>query len=273
MIKKWLKLVCLCSGALFGVYIVFGLLMNGIELLNSQMIFRSFGYIGILATGLIGTVVHEFSHALMCLVFRHKIIEIAWFRPAGAMKDGVLGYVHHMYDPTNLYQQIGNFFIGIAPILLGSVVVMVLYRLMLPRSAKQFKEQMNGQLRNVGNGFKLGSIVTLFFKLMGSLLGSLFNKENVKKIRFWLFLFMTYSITSHMSLSMADLSGAMVGLGTMLGIIVVISFVLVVLRLPVSKCTRWLVRYNVFIMSIFSIGVSFSLLTLLISYLIQCIIP
>ncbi|MGO0916500.1 hypothetical protein ACTPEM_26060, partial [Clostridioides difficile] len=37
--------------------------------------------------------------------------------------DGILGYVSHSYKKDNLYQSIGNFFIGIAPIIGGTIMI------------------------------------------------------------------------------------------------------------------------------------------------------
>lgn len=271
MIGEWIKLVLLSSSSLFGVYIVFGFIMNFVERLNTQLIYGTVGYIGIVITGFVGTVVHEFSHFILCRLFRHQVIEVAWFRPIEGMKDGVLGYVSHSYDKGSIYQQIGNFFIGIAPILVGSLIVMLLYQLFLPKSAKAFRERMNTNLRKATAAFNLGGIIILLIQQTGALLTSLFNKENMKKPFFWIFLFVTYSITSHMSLSFADLEGAMAGLIVLLGIVAVISFVLALFQVPFRKCASVLIRYNAFVISIFSIGLSFSVVMLLITFCIHMI--
>lgn len=273
MLGEWIKLVLLSSSSLFGVYIVFGFIMNWVEQLNNQLIYGTVGYIGIVITGFVGTVVHEFSHFILCLLFRHQVVEVAWFRPIEGMKDGVLGYVSHSYDRGSIYQQIGNFFIGIAPILVGSLIVMLLYQLFLPKSAKTFRERMNSNLRKATVSFSLGGIIMLLIQQTGALFTSLFSKENMKKPFFWVFLFVTYSITSHMSLSFADLEGAMAGLIVLLGIVAVISFVLALFQVPFRKCASALIRYNAFVISIFSIGLSFSMVMLLITFCMHMIIP
>lgn len=271
MIGEWVKLTLLSTSSLFGVYIVFGVLMHFLEQLNTKIIFSAFGTIGIILTGFIGTVVHEFSHFLMCLIFRHEVVEVVWFRPLGAMEDGVLGYVQHRYDPNSLYQQVGNFFIGIAPLLLGAVFILIIYRICLPKSAKQYTAGLNENMKALANSFTTGSILKILLKQNGQLLKSLFTKENMKKPIFWLFLLVMYSISSHMSLSTADLRGALMGLIILLAAVVVISFILALLHLPVKKCAGLLIRYNALLISIFSMAVGFSLLTLGFSALLDLV--
>ena len=90
-----------------------------IALCNARF-YQNFGSRGqavCIATGFIGTPVHEASHALMCLIFGHKITEIKFFQPNSS--DGTLGYVSHSYNPKNLYQKVGNLFFDLAPTLLG----------------------------------------------------------------------------------------------------------------------------------------------------------
>ena len=68
------------------------------------------------ATGIIGTPIHELSHALMCVLFGKKITKIVLFQPADEM--GRMGYVEFAGSEKNLYARfIGNYFVGTAPVL------------------------------------------------------------------------------------------------------------------------------------------------------------
>ncbi len=72
--------------------------------------------------GLLGTIVHEGSHVVACVLFRHRVQRITWFDPEAA--HGALGSVAHSYDPSSAYQRVGTIVIGIAPLLVGAAVIL-----------------------------------------------------------------------------------------------------------------------------------------------------
>ena len=105
---------------IFGLIFIFGFTIAAIN----KRFYYNLGdksHIVCIATGFIGTPIHELSHALMCIIFGHKINEIKLFTPS--CSDGLLGYVNHSYNSKNFYQRMGNFFIGIAPIVFGSCLL------------------------------------------------------------------------------------------------------------------------------------------------------
>lgn len=72
-----------------------------------------------LSTAVIGTPIHELSHAIACLIFGHKINDIKLFT---LNNNGPLGYVSHSYNPRSIYHQVGGFFIAIAPFITALVI-------------------------------------------------------------------------------------------------------------------------------------------------------
>ncbi|MFB9770350.1 hypothetical protein [Lactiplantibacillus modestisalitolerans] len=70
--------------------------------------------------GALGIVIHELSHLIVAVLFRHGIQSVRLIkRPhltAGSDDDLALGYVNHTWQAGNYYQVIGNLFIGVAPI-------------------------------------------------------------------------------------------------------------------------------------------------------------
>lgn len=79
--------------------------------------------------GLLGTIVHEGSHVIACVLFRHRVHRVKWFDPQAT--DGALGSVEHSYDPRSAYQRVGTIVIGIAPLVVGAIVILLAARLLL----------------------------------------------------------------------------------------------------------------------------------------------
>lgn len=151
-----------------------------------------------------GVVIHESSHALFCLIFRHKILEIKFFSPEA---NGTLGYVKHSFDPTSLYQRIGNFFIGTAPVWGGSAALWLITRLLLPECM-----YIDGAVTEAAADF----LATGFWK----------------KWSFYLWLYLALTIASHITLSMPDLAGSADGITTIL-VVSLLGFLLL------GWCGNW----------------------------------
>ena len=177
-----------------GVVFVFGFL---ISVCNKQ-VYKKIGSLGRyvnFATGAIGTPIHELAHAIFCIIFGHKIIEIKFFKTD--VSDGTLGYVKHSYDKKNLYHRIGNFFIGIAPIILISGLLCIFANILLPEMMNSLENE--AEKLNVFSGIKeifdhFKNIVDIF----------LCYSEN---INFYIYVALGTSFALHMSLSRADING------------------------------------------------------------------
>ena len=147
----------------------------------------------------VGTVVHELSHALMCIIFNHKINKISLFSP---QSDGVLGFVEHSYNRQNLYQRIGCFFIGVAPLVGGIVSIYFLSLLLLPE--------------NICYKFSQGYNPFLIFELIC-------DPSFYLNIKSYIWLYLIFSIMLHTTLSPADLKGSSTGLTGLVVSIMIIS--------------------------------------------------
>ena len=79
--------------------------------------------------GLPGTIVHEGSHVIACLLFGHRVDRVRWFDPQAT--NGSLGSVEHSYDPSSAYQRVGTIVIGLSPLLAGAAVLLLAARLLL----------------------------------------------------------------------------------------------------------------------------------------------
>lgn len=143
-----------------------------------------------------GVAVHELSHAAFCLIFRHKIVKMNLFSPEA---DGTLGYVEHRYNPKNLYQRVGNFFIGTGPIWGGLFFMYFLSVLLLPKEAFP------------SDGSWLDNIFALF--------SIFFSLESWKSVLFYVWLYASLTISVHITLSPADIKGAKDGFIVFTGVI------------------------------------------------------
>ncbi len=72
--------------------------------------------------GLPGTLVHEGSHVMACVLFRHRVHRVKWFDAQAT--DGALGSVEHSYNPASAYQRVGTIAIGLAPLVVGAAVIL-----------------------------------------------------------------------------------------------------------------------------------------------------
>ena len=91
--------------------------------------------------------------------------------------DGTLGYVNHAYNPKNLYQRIGNFFIGTGPIWGGLFMILLISRWLLPSGS-------------------WGELLTL---------------QVWSRWQSWLWLYLFLTAASHITLSPPDLQGTLDG--------------------------------------------------------------
>ncbi|MBU5317546.1 M50 family metallopeptidase [Clostridium bornimense] len=236
---------------LIGAFLVFGFIIGEIQKESNKYIVRIFGEKGIFIVHAIGTPIHELSHLLMCLLFGHKVKEIKLFRPIASKSDGVLGYVKSSSNTKNIYQNIGNFFIGAAPLFIGGVIIFLAMFLFLPES-----------LRIV-----LGSS-SLSIKLI---VKTIFSLYNIKTIRFWIFIFITIGISTSMSLSKEDIMTSKRGALYLAILSYFVAFVIIVFNINTVAIFKFLKVYNYIFISIFLIGTISSICTFLLVKIISFI--
>jgi len=151
----------------------------------------------------IGTPIHELSHALFCCVFGHKIQRIVLFNPD---RRGTLGYVTHSYNNRNIWQVMGNFFIGIAPLFGGLLALYIITFLMLDNARLLFNTLKSASFTEV-NQFKFSELIDLTKKVLNII--SEAYTQSPAKVMIWAYLFAAISL--HLSPSKEDLKGAWVG--------------------------------------------------------------
>jgi hypothetical protein len=100
------------------------------ERLGSRYLAHQLGWRAVLLTGWLGVPLHELSHLVAALVFRHRII--AWSLLDPDPVSGTLGYVRHAYSQRSIWQLLGTFFIGVAPLAMGGLALGALVCWMVP---------------------------------------------------------------------------------------------------------------------------------------------
>ena len=197
---------------LLGLLFVFGLILYVFARFTRLTYVKSVGHkMDVIFTGWIGTPVHELGHAIFCIIFRHRIIEMKLYTPNST--DGTLGYVHHAYNQNSTYQRIGNFFIGVGPIIFGAMVLYAALYYLIPNRETIFSDieaqsqtlvaGVQGDYSGALSSIRATTLTTLF---------TLFNTGNFSDFRFWIFLYLAICVASHMELSPPDIKGATGGL-------------------------------------------------------------
>ena len=194
---------------LFGGVTAAGLLLHLVSHLTYKSLENAFGSKGVFAVAWLGTPVHELGHAIFCPIFMHRIEEMQLFHPNPAT--GTLGYVNHTWDRRNPWAVMGNFFIGIGPVIMDGAVLFGLFYWLVPGSR---------DIGNIGAGLPVSGdsliwkgYLDIFTDASLAVSGLLFTPDNLLTWQFWLFLYLAVCISSSLRLSVADIRTAASGLG------------------------------------------------------------
>jgi len=219
---------------LLGPLLLLALLMNIVARKNEELSYKVLGQkVYLYVFGWLGTAVHELGHAIFAVIFAHKISEIKLFSPNSGKS---LGHVKHSYKAGNPYQTIGNFFIGIGPILLGTALLFVVTYFLFGLNIFHISEKNNvifnfelfkslGTLKNAAVNIGKGIWEYMEFILTGP-------KTNWWKLV--LFFYFFYAVGSSITLSTSDIKGAFRGF---------LYFVIVLLLFNI--CTLWVGNFAI----------------------------
>jgi hypothetical protein len=265
MILNIIKLSLILTLSIVGSFLVFGFLIGYIQGKTNINLLKTFGKKGIIATNFIGTTVHELSHYIMCIIFLHKVDKVKLFS-FKLNESGVLGEVQHSYNKKSIYQRIGNFFIGVAPIFVGAIVLILSIRLLLPTAFIRILEGKTISNFLASLEFTtLAGYISSIIDVLRNCLKYIFTIENFTSIRFWIFIIIAFSVSTHMTLSKADLRNSKDGLITIFLLSILVSIILMLFYSYKSFIFRLLILFNSFLILILSIGLFFSILSFLIS--------
>lgn len=263
MLAETLKISIVELISLAGPLIVIGLILGIMERKANSYFFAVFGYKGILATAWIGTPIHELGHALMCLIFGHKIVDLKLLSINRA--DGTLGYVSHSYNRRSVYQSLGNFFIGLAPIISGITALFLGLYFLLPHSFKIF--EVYRQASALPKPFEFTYIKELTDASL-VLIHSLFSLGNLTNPKLWIFLLFALSVSSHMALSWADIKGAAHGLVTLYLVLLILTIMSSSFGVNAYSYISQVDRYNDYLLTFSVLALICSFFTLGLSFIV-----
>lgn len=224
---------------LLGLFLVFGFALSKLQEWTQKNYQQSVGWKGILWTAWLGTPIHEFGHIVFAKIFGHKITRIALFQPDEA--SGELGAVDHAYKKYNLWQRLGNFFIGAAPMIFGSFFLVVLLYLLLPNGKEIFSPLANNT-----------TSFSAFFIGLKQALVNLFSLGNLKAWNFWIFLYISFAISSHLAPSKQDRKGMWNGLVLIIIILIIANAIALLLHRDITAYVLQVNKYLAIFIAIFA---------------------
>ncbi len=238
-----------------GIFFLFGFILSKLQEWTQRNYARSIGWKGILWTAWFGTPIHEWGHVFFAKIFHHKIHKIALFKPS--KETGGLGYTEHSYNPRSFYQSAGNFFVGAAPMIWGSLILFIMLYFLLPNGKEVFTalSQTNGTIMGMIDSIKN----TLFL---------LFALANLKTWTFWLFLYLSFCLASHVAPSRLDRKQMWQGFFMIMVVLVVINIIALAMKIDLTQYILKLNQYLGSLAVIFTYTILISFLHLILSTII-----
>ena len=277
-------------------FVLFTLIIHRLERFTQHRLAERFGWKSILWTGWLGTPIHELSHVAMCLVFRHRIDDVALFEPD--LKSGRLGFVRHSFTKANWFERVGNVFIGLAPLAGGALALAALLLMFYPAAVEVALAEQKVELVEdaamptpiygsvevvpvrkgpAAENASMGDSVTNFFNATAmatrSLFLQIFNVPNMQTKRFWCFLYLTLCVGSHMAPSRSDYAGARHGALLLSGIVGGIVLLISVLGFDSISVSVSVMNLISPVLAVMMLAIVLCLIAAVIVYLLTMLFP
>lgn len=247
-----LKSVAVQVLGVFGIFFVFGFVLSKLQAWTQTNYQKRLGWKGILWTAWFGTPIHEWGHVFFAKLFRHKIHAVALFKPN--QRTGGLGYTEHSYNPKSFYQSAGNFFVGAAPLLWGALILFLMLYFLLPNGREVYTALSNTNggivetLANIKNGLRL-----------------LFSSSNLTDRTFWLFLYLSFCLSSHLAPSRADQKQMWQGFSLIITVLIIVNILTLLMKINITQYVLVINKHLAVLIGIFTYALLISLLHYLLS--------
>lgn len=120
---------------------------------------------------------------------------------------------------------IGNFFIGVGPVVLGCAVLFGLFYFLIPDSGSVWNTIITN-VSNIEKGSPLASYLTVFRDSALSIIQLIFTWSNLALWQFWVFLYLSICVASNVRLSWLDIKGSLSGLGCVILPFLILNLIL-----------------------------------------------
>ena len=223
-LQAWiaLKATCMILFMVMGPGMILALCMHVVSTRLKAGVWSLLGRrLYLLIFGWLGICMHELGHAIMCVVFGHKVKKLQLFAPDAAA--GTLGYVQHSFNPHNPYQVIGNFFIALGPIILGTIAIWAAAVILLPQGVMLLDISWNWRDFQSLESFWRLSVNT--WNTSADLFQNIFTTRIWTRWQTWLFAYIMASVGSGISLSWSDISGGLEGFGAFFALLYIVVLV------------------------------------------------
>ncbi len=250
-----IKLTAIQIFGLFGIFFILGFILSKLQEKTHQIYQQTVGWRGILWTAWIGTPFHEFGHYFFAKLFLHKIIKVRIFDPN--QETGELGRVDHTFKATSLYQRIGNFFIGAAPMIFGSLMLALFAYLFLP-NGRELISSLSGN----------NTLSDFFINISSAFYNSFLKLSVLKAWNYWLFLYLSFCIASHLAPSKADRKGMWNGFLYIVLILILLNIFAVLFKMDITNTILKMRSYLNILTAIFLYSIIISFLHLFFVYIL-----
>ncbi|AKP68358.1 membrane protein [Companilactobacillus ginsenosidimutans] len=213
---------------------------------SKSMLVSDLGPNSQLAVGGLGVAIHEFGHASFAFLFGHRVTHMQLLNFHYA-ESGTLGSVEHTWNDHNVYQRLGNFFIGLAPYYMCSIALYLLQKVLLHNTLN-----FASVLKTTGD-FEFNSLSTIVSAVISNFT-NVFSNASWPMIILYFVLSVMIASTGY-DLSSEDLSTVTKGVTPWMIVLAIVSIVMVFLNLKAQM------------VSLISVVIVFSLL-----FLVQALI-
>lgn len=251
--------------SLLGIFFVAGLILYLLaRFTRNAFAEASAQKLDVFLTGWLGTPVHELGHAFFCIVFFHRITSIKLYQPNSM--DGSMGYVKHSCNKNSYYQRIGNLFIGAGPVIFGAAVLYAVMYFLLP-NPQPVTDIINSSGLRIRNIMDVTSQWSAIYASAEAMIKQIFNTANFSEVSFWIFVYISLSIASHMELSPADMKGMMKGLVTLVILLVLVNAIALLIGHDISSYIFYAGSFIGMFFGVYVYAIIMSLMNFILSFL------